>query len=471
MKLHFLGANLQVTGSRYCLEVNDVKVMIDCGMFQERPYLERNWATCPIPANEIEALLLTHVHVDHCGLIPKLVHDGFGGPVYCTRPSVELAEVILRDSARIQTEDVKFKKKRHEKEGRRGKYPEIALYTESDVDRAMPLFQAVPYGKTLEVNDTVSVTFHDAGHILGSAMLELLVREPAGETRLIFSGDIGQWGKPLLRDPTLFDQADYVIMESTYGDRDHPDSGDIQTQLETVINDTVSRGGNVVVPVFAMERAQELVYHVGQLAHAGRIPYLDVFLDSPMAVDVTDIFRNYRECFDEETWKLIMANKPPLRFPGLHMVRNVEESKKINDRRKPCIIMAPSGMCTAGRIKHHLRQNIGRAESTILFVGYQAHGTLGRQIQEGSPFVRIHGRDWKVKAQIHRIDGCSGHADRSALLRWLSNLKQSPQQVFLTHGDEEAAMSFAGEVERRLGWPVTLPRFQDTVELKPGSAV
>jgi metallo-beta-lactamase family protein len=266
----------------------------------------------------------------------------------------------------------------------------------------------------------------------------------------------------------LFEQADYVVMETTYGDRDHTNGGDIETQLEQVVKETLARGGNLVIPVFAVERAQELIYHFARLVHAGRIPHIDMFLDSPMAVDVTTIFKKYRECFDEETWQLITSNEQPLQFPGLRMAHSVEESKAINERQKPCVIMAPSGMCTAGRIKHHLRSNIGRAESTILFVGYQAQGTLGRQILEGGRFVRIHGRQWKVKAQIRQLDGFSGHADRSALLRWIGNLRSAPRHVFLTHGDEVAARHFAGEIQQRFGWPVSLPEFQQTVELVTG---
>ncbi len=465
MKLHFLGANRQVTGSRYCLAIGDTRIMVDCGMFQERPYLDRNWESCPIPPSELDALVLTHVHIDHSGLIPRLVQEGFNGPIYCTRPSMELAEIILRDSAKIQTEDAKYKQRRHEKEGRRGKHPVVPLYTEEAVNETIPRLLGVPYGKTIPITDAVNLTLHEAGHILGSAMIEFDVATNDGNRKLLFSGDIGQWNKPIIRDPTLFEQADYVVMESTYGDRDHADGGDIEQQLERVICDTVKRGGNVVIPTFAIERAQELIYFISRLAHAGRIPYLDVFLDSPMAVDVMEVFRNYRECFDKETWELINSNEPPLRFPGLKMVRSAQDSKAINQHQKPCIIMSTSGMCTAGRIKHHLRKNIGRAESTILFVGYQAHGTLGRQIVEGNPMVRIHGRQWKVKAHIERIDGFSGHADRRALLRWVGNLKRAPRQVFLTHGDEAASQQLATAITQQFGWPVSIPQYQETVDL------
>lgn len=468
MKLHFLGANRQVTGSRYCLETTSGKILIDCGMFQERPYQDRNWLPSPIPPAEIQALVLTHVHVDHCGLTPRLVREGFRGPIYCTRPSVDLADIILRDSARIQSEDVRYKKKRHTREGRRGKHPEIALYTEADVDLTLPLLTGAAYGQPLQVNDVTTVTFHDAGHILGSAMLEFRVQESHREWRVLFSGDIGQSDKPLIRDPSRFEQADYVVMETTYGDRDHAHNGDMETRLETIVHEALGRGGNLVIPVFAVERAQELIYHFGRLVHARRIPHVDVILDSPMAVDVTTIFRKHRECLDEETWKLIMSNEHPLSFPGLQMARTVDESKAINQRRRPCIIMAPSGMCSAGRIKHHLQLNIGRADSTILFVGYQAYGTLGRQILEGSRFVRIHGREWKVKAQIRQLDGFSGHADRSALLAWIGNLQQAPEQVFLTHGEETAARHLAGQIEQRFGWPVSVPAYQDVAQLADG---
>lgn len=465
MKLHFLGANQQVTGSRYCLETEESKVLIDCGMFQERPFQDRNWAPPPIPPSELEAVVLTHVHVDHCGLLPRLVREGFRGPVYCTRPSVDLAEVILRDAARIQSEDVRFKKKRHDKEGRRGKHPEIPLFTEADVDRTLPLLVGVPYGESFAVGNQLRATLHDAGHILGSAMVEFHAHDNNHATTLVFSGDIGQWGKPLIRDPSVFTRADYVVMETTYGDRDHVQNGDVEAQLEVIVNEAVARGGNLVIPVFAVERAQELIYHLARLAHANRIPEVAAYLDSPMAVDVTTIFRKHRECFDEETWQLIHAREQPLQFPGLQMSRSVEESKDLNARREPSIIMAPSGMCTAGRIKHHLRLNIGRADSTILFVGYQAHGTLGRQILDGQSFVRIHGRDWKVKAQIRQLDGFSGHADRQGLLRWLSHLQQRPRQIFLAHGEAEASQHFAGEIQQRYGWSARVPEYLQTVEL------
>lgn len=465
MKIHFLGANRQVTGSRYCLEAGGKRVMIDCGMFQERQFLSRNWEDSPIPPNQLDALVLTHAHLDHCGLIPRLVAHGFGSMIYSTRPTVDLAELIMRDSAKIQEEDAAYKKKRHDREGRKGKYPEVALYTGTDVDATMPLFQGCQYGEPVQVTEAISVTFHDAGHILGSAMLEFMVRENGREQRLLFSGDVGQWEKPLIRNPSMFDQADFVVMESTYGDRNHADGGDIATQLRDVINRTVSQGGKLIIPTFAVERAQELMYHIGQLVHTNQIPDVPIFLDSPMAVNATTIFRRYRECFDEESWALINSDQNPLQFPGLKLVRSVEESKAINDVRQPYIVMASSGMCTGGRIKHHLRNHIGDRKSTILFVGYQSPGTLGWQILQRPKEVRIHGREHQVRAEVAQIYGFSGHADRGGLIRWLSHLREAPQHVFLTHGDEDSATSLAAHIRDVMKWPVSIPEYQQVVEL------
>lgn len=466
MKLHFLGANRQVTGSRYCLESGGRKVLVDCGMFQERPYQSRNWEPSPIGPEEIEHLLLTHVHIDHCGLIPRFVRQGYRGPIHATRASIALAGVMLRDAASIQVEDAAYKKRRHRKEGRRGKHPELPLFDMNDVEITLPLFVSAPYQESVRLNENFTVTFHDAGHILGSAMLEIVVRE-AGESRtVLFSGDVGQWDKPLLHDPTLFDRADYVVMESTYGDRLHEDGGSIEDQLRDVINRTVGRGGNVIIPTFAVERAQELMYYISRLVHDDLIPDIPIFLDSPMAVDVTQIFRDFRDCLDEETWTLINSGESPLRFPGLRMVRSASESKRINQFKHPCIIMSTSGMCTAGRIKHHLRRNIRDRNSTVLFVGYQAHGTLGRQILEGRAEVRIHGGMLPVHAEVAQIFGFSGHADRKALLRWLTHLQEPPRYVFLTHGDQEAADSLASRIRRDLRWPVVVPEYKQVIALK-----
>lgn len=465
MKLHFLGANRQVTGSRYMLEVGDKQVMIDCGMFQERPFQARNWDLCPIPAEDIDALLLTHVHIDHCGLLPRLVKEGFNGPIHLTEPSAALAEIMLRDSAKIQEEDAAYKAKRHRREGRTLAHKEEPLYTDADVDYVLPLLKPNGYRERVVVNEHVTAIFHDAGHILGSAMIEVEAKENGRTVRIIFSGDIGQSDKPLISDPTLLSRADYVVMESTYGDRDHDKAVDVETQLARIINETVKRGGHVVIPTFATERAQELMYFFGKLVHAKRIPSLPVYLDSPMAVDVSGIFLKFESYLDDETKAMIHANTPPLRFPGLTMVRTASDSIRINSVDCPCVIMASSGMCNAGRIKHHLRNNIERPNSTILFVGHQGDGTLGRQILDGKPIVRIHGRDYQVRAKIEQIYGFSGHADKSGLLRWISHFQPAPQRVFLTHGEEPVSLGFADLIRKTLKLPVHVPQYRETQDL------
>jgi metallo-beta-lactamase family protein len=474
VKLHFLGAIRQVTGSRYCLEAGGLRLLIDCGLFQERDFLGRNWETCPIPAGTIDHVLLTHAHLDHGGLLPKLVREGFRGPILATGATRDLAEIVLKDSAHIQEEDSAFKQKRHARERRVGPYPVQPLYTQVDAEAVSPLFQVVPYNRPTPLNENVAVTYHDAGHILGSAMLEITVRgngaAPAisrcGDARtLIFSGDIGVWNKPIIRDPSLFERADYVVMESTYGDRDHVDSGPIEDQLAEAVNTTVRRGGNVIIPTFAIERAQELMYYLGRLVREDRIPRLLVFLDSPMAVDVTDVFLHHRECMDEEAVAMLESGEPPCRFPGLKMIREVAESKAINQIKGSCVIMAGAGMCNAGRIKHHLKNNIGSTRNTILFVGYQAVGTLGRQIVDGRKTVRIHGANQRVRARVAQIHGLSGHADRDTLLRWVGNLKKPPRRVFLTHGEEDVSLRFADLVHEKCGWPVYVPQYREQVEL------
>jgi len=464
MKLTFLGANKQVTGSRYLLEAGGLRVMIDCGLFQERAFTGRNWKPSPVPPQEIDFLLLTHAHLDHCGLIPRLVAEGFEGPIIATGATRDLADIILNDAAGIQEEDAAYKRKRHQREGRKGPFPIEPLYTSKAVQQTLPLFRNARYRTPVALNDRVSVTFHDAGHILGSSLLEMAIQEPAGVRRIVFSGDLGQEHKPIIHDPTVLTDADWVVMESTYGDRDHPNTQGIEDQLAEVLTDAIERGGNILIPTFAVERAQELLFYLGRLMHQKRLPRLLVFLDSPMAVDVTDVFRGHKELMDTEMQARLSSGRPMFQFPGLQLVRTRNDSKAINRIRGSCIIMAGSGMCTAGRIKHHLVNNLSKPECTVVFVGYQARGTLGRELIEGNAEVRIHGKPRPVRATIAQIHGLSAHADRSGLLHWVGHFNK-PRRVFLAHGEEEAALSLAQAISNAHGWDVVIPDFQESCSL------
>lgn len=465
MKLHFLGANRQVTGSRYLLEADGVRVMIDCGMFQERDFLDRNWEPSPVPPNAIDCLLLTHAHLDHVGLIPRLVQQGFNKPILTTPASRDIAEIILKDAAGIQEEDAAFKRKRHAREGRSGPREVVPLYTTADAVQALPLFQTVPYDQPRSLNGDVTVTFRDAGHILGSAILEVRVGRGASAKTIVFSGDIGQMNKPIIRNPTLIDRADYVVMESTYGDRNHKDGRAVEDQLADAINTAAKARGNVIIPTFAVERAQELTYHIGHLLRDGRIPRMPAFLDSPMAADVTEVFRRHHRYMDDEARRLIEAGQPLMRFPGLRMVRSTEDSKAINRFDEPCIIMSTNGMCTAGRIKHHLANNVSDQKNVLLFVGFQAIGTLGRELVSGKSSVRIHGVERPVRARVCQIYGLSAHADRDDLLHWIGHFNPPPKRVFLTHGEEDAANALADTIRARQKCDVTVPAYKDEVQL------
>jgi metallo-beta-lactamase family protein len=465
MKLKFFGANRQVTGSCTLLEAGDLRVLIDCGLYQERDYLDRNWAPFPVPPETIDILLLSHVHLDHSGLIPKLVSEGFKGPIVMTRPTKDMLPIVLLDAARIQEEDAAYKRKRHKREGRKGPYPEIPLYTVKDAERVFPLIQDKEYGEVIRLNGRGKARFHDAGHILGSAIIEVTLQEAGRQDTILISGDIGQWNRPLMQDPTVLEHADYVVVETTYGDREHEDPAGVDKMLSDTINDTVARGGNILIPTFAIERAQELLYHLGRLSRQNRIPFLMTFLDSPMAMDITKVFVQYQDYLDSETQELIRAGKNPFEFPGLRLTRTVVESKSINSIKGSCIIMAGSGMCTGGRIKHHLVQNISRPESTILFVGYQAKGTLGRQILDGKSKVRILGKHYPVRARISQIQGFSAHAGRKDLFRWLDFFRTPPACLFLIHGEIEASRSLSEYIRSEKGWKVAIPRYADEWEL------
>jgi len=465
IKLSFLGAAQNVTGSQYLIETNNVRFLVDCGLYQERELKRRNWGPFFFVPKTLDAVLLTHAHLDHSGLLPRLVREGFNGPIYCTAATSEITQIMLLDSANLQEEDAEFKRRRHEGEGRRGPYPEVPLYTKDDAEAVFPLFSSVKYGETVKIGDGIEAIFYDAGHVLGSSMVKLKIRQSGEERTMLFSGDIGRWGKPILRDPTLFDDADYVIVESTYGDRLLDSSQDAANQLAEVVNTTVKTGGNIVIPSFALERSQEVLYYLNKLLLEGRIPHLMVFVDSPMAVSITEVFQNHPELFDPEMGQLLRQKRSPFDFPGLNLVRTVDGSKAINHIVGSSIIIAGSGMCTGGRIKHHLVNNISRKESTILFVGYQAVGTLGRHIVDGAKEVRILGQRYRVRAKVVQLDGFSAHADRDQLVRWLSSLRKPPRRIFVTHGEPNASQHLADLVRSSSGWETVVPSYKDQVFL------
>jgi metallo-beta-lactamase family protein len=461
--LRFLGATENVTGSRYLLKTDRQSILVDCGMHQERQLRARDWNPFPVKPSSIDAVLITHAHLDHCGYLPKLVREGFAGPVYCTPATAEIMKISLLDSAHLQESDAENKRKRHEREGRRGPYPEVPLYTVKDAENCFPQVTPISYRQKVEVVDGIAATFFDAGHILGSAMIAVDVQVNNHTRRIIFSGDIGRWDRPIVHNPTSFDQADYIVMESTYGDRIHEAVEDVDNQLEQVIKDTVKARGNIIVPSFAIERAQELLYHMRELLAADRIPHMLVFLDSPMAIKVTEVFRDHPELYDREAKDIVDRNGSPFNFPSLVAVSTADQSKALNYLGGSAMIIAGSGMVTGGRIKHHLVTNITRPESTILFVGYQAVGTLGRIIVDGATEVRLFGQTYPVRARIEQIHGFSSHADQNELLRWLTQIKDTPRRVFVVHGEQESAREFARVLAEKRTWDVITPQYGDEV--------
>lgn len=475
IKLSFLGAAQNVTGSRFLLEANGVRILVDCGLYQERNFQERNWDDFPVPISTIRVVLLTHAHLDHCGWLPRLVQEGFQGNIYCTSATQEIAKIVLMDAAHLQEEDASFKKKRHKKEGRKGPFPEVPLYTSEDAQECFPLFQPCRYEKPVEVAEGIEACFHNVGHILGAAAITVRVQQNGQSRTILFSGDVGRWDRPILKDPSLIEQADYVLVESTYGDRIHESRERVKEKLCQVIRETKRAGGNIIVPSFAIERAQEILYYLNELLLERCVPYLMTFLDSPMAVSVTKVFQEHPGLYDQEMLKRVNSHASPFELPGLTMVQKTAESKTINNISGTVMVIAGSGMCTGGRIKHHLFNNISRPECTVLFVGYQAAGTLGRVILEKAhdmketgreQEVRILGQNLPMRARIAKINGFSGHADRDELDRWLAGLKESPKHVFVIHGETNTAHTFADHLREKNGWPVSVPSYKETVELE-----
>jgi len=465
IKLKFLGAAQNVTGSRHLLEANGTKILIDCGLYQERQFRERNWEPFTCPPESLDAVLLTHAHLDHCGLLPKLAKEGFKGKIYCTDATAEIAQIILLDSAHLQEEDAEYKRKRHKREGRESARPVEALYTTADAEACFPQFSSVKYKQPIKLGSGIEATFCDAGHVLGSSIIRVKVSKDGQDRTVIFSGDIGRPDRPIVQDPSIVEQADYVLVESTYGDRVHEGHEDTKKLIAEVINSTKQAGGNIIVPSFALERSQELLYYINELLLKKAIQPLPVFLDSPMASRITKVFQKHREMYDEEMTEFMRRNKSPFEFSGLKMAGTSDESKAINHIRGTIMVIAGSGMCTGGRIKHHLVNNITKSENTIMFVGYQAVGTLGRQIVNGEKEVRILGQEYPVNARIARINGFSAHADKEELFEWLSGLKKPPRKLFVVHGESESANKFGNYIREKTGWDVAVPAYQDEVVL------
>ena len=448
MLLEFYGGAGGVTGSHTVLDTGKGRLGIDAGTFQGGDGAEElNRRGFGHNARNLQAVILTHAHIDHSGRLPLLVKQGYGGPVFATSATADLCDVMLRDSARLMEEQSV-----HE-----GHHPDQGparppLYDEGDVERALKRFRPARYGEPFGAAG-VAARFRDAGHILGSATLEL----DLGGQKLVMSGDLGRPGSPILRDPEAVAEADWLVLESTYGDREHADKADRGRRLFDIVRETVGRGGNVVIPAFAVGRTQDLLYELNHFAERGLLKGVPVFVDSPMAISASEIYRRHPECYDDETKALLARGDDPLTFPGMKFTRSKEESKQINGLRDPHVIISASGMCAGGRVVHHLAQNIEREESTILFVGYQAEGTLGRRIRDRAGTVRLFGKEFRPRAHVEVLDSFSAHADRSELLGWLGKFKRFPETVFLNHGEEASSASLAEAIRSRFGADVKVP--------------
>ena len=454
MKLTFIGADHEVTGSCHLLQAAGKNILVDYGMEQGRDLYEN--VKIPIPVSEVDYVLITHAHIDHTGLLPLLAKEGFKGSIYATKATCDLCGIMLLDSAHIQEFEAEW---RNRKGKRQGKEPYVPIYTSADAEDVIQLLVECDYDKEIELCKGITIRFTDVGHLLGSAAITVKVNEDGKETKIVFSGDIGNLNQPLLNDPKPVEEADYLLIESTYGDRSHGGRVDYVEELTKIMQRTFDRGGNLVIPSFAVGRTQEMLYFIRQIKAEKRISQgFDVYVDSPLAVRSTEIFnRNNMECFDEEALELVNKGINPISFPGLKLAITSDESKAINEDERPKVILSASGMCEAGRIKHHLKHNLWREESTILFVGYQAQGTLGRQLLEGNKEVTLFGEKIAVKAEILNLPGVSGHADREGLLDWASRFKTPPKKVFVVHGEGEVTDLFAELLHEKLGYDAVAP--------------
>ena len=463
MKLTFWGAAQTVTGSMHQLEADGRSYLLDCGMYQgHRKEAEQRNRHFPFPAPSIDAVILSHAHIDHSGNLPLLVKNGFGGPIYTTPATVDLAHAMLLDTAHIQESDVAFLNKWR---ARRGEEILEPLYTAEDAQRTLPLFQPVPYYTPKQLSANLSYQCYDAGHILGSSTILFHSQENGREVRLLFSGDLGRKSMLIIRDPDPPPPADYLIMESTYGGRSHEELESAKDKLAGVIKSTAARGGKVIVPAFAVGRVQQLVLLLHELTNEGRVPNIPIFVDSPLAVDVTAVFRKHPEVFDEETRKYLTDGDDPFGFKRLTYIREANESKKLNDLHGPCVIISPSGMCEAGRILHHLRNNLEDPRCTVLITGYQADNTLGRRLLDKAPEVKVFGEPMRVRASVESLQALSAHADQAELLEWMKPLAGTVKKVFLVHGEPDGARTLQQAIQKEYGVETLLPGWGHKFEL------
>lgn len=464
MRINFHGAAHTVTGSQHLLEINGKKLLLDCGLYQGRraETYERNLNFKYAPAG-VDAVILSHAHIDHSGNLPNLVKQGYEGNIFVTHATKDIASAMLSDSGHIQESDAEFVNRRR---AERGEGPVEPLYTQADAEEAAALFAGVDYEQAFEPIPGVVARFYEAGHILGSAGVSLEIEEKGRKIRLWFSGDIGRYKLPLLRDPVLPTHADYMIMECTYGDKRHNDPDLAFNEFQDVIKRTIERGGKVIVPAFAVGRTQELVYHLNQMMFEGDAPRVPVYVDSPLAVKASDIFKRHLECFDEETKKFVRESRhPALDFPMLHYIRSVEDSKALNERKDPMIVISASGMAEAGRIVHHIKNNIENPRNTICIVSWQAPDTLGRRLADREPEVRIFGEWYKRKCEVATIGGLSGHAGQDLLVKYATGVKGSVKDIFLVHGEEKQAMTLKGLLKEQKMERVHYPNLHEYADV------
>ena len=456
MIIRFLGAADCVTGSCHLIATDTHQILLDCGQFQGGKTLEeRNDDAFDFDPKAIDAVIVSHAHIDHSGRLPLLVKRGYSGPIYCTDATADLLTIMLPDGAHIQEMEAQQATR---KALRRGEPPVEPNYTQADVEATLRLVKPILYDTLFEINDQMKACFNEAGHILGSAITEIWVDEGEGAKKIVYTGDIGMDDRPILRDPKPIKKADYVIMESTYGDRNHKSGDENLEELIQVILRTVKRGGNVVIPAFAVGRTQDLIYQLNGYyedhpQYRDVLDRVDVYIDSPMAISTTEIFRRNAQVFDEATRERIYSGDNPLDFKNLYFFRTADESKALNEEKRPKILIAASGMCDAGRIRHHLKHNLWNEKSTIVFVGYQAEGSLGRMLLDGAKKVTLFGEKIAVKAEVVRLEGFSGHADQQSLLKWVKGLRQAPRQIFLVHGEEEGKNALQRLIEKETGYP------------------